>query len=281
MSSQGLSLVGFMDQQQAINYLRSACVYPTLTDAALIAEWQTAKGKLGAPIANAGNPTVQNIPATHTAYTQQLAQAQWLQPLLQGPWVGADFKLVDIDPLLAYQFSIDTTRSNNHCSTLTRPPTLDEMLAICLPLNQVLEPYETYANGQSILIKTKSLNVQPFQRGLIPVANGAFLGMHFGTSLSLSHVVKYNGRYYLHNGFHRALGIRAAGGTYMPCLVRDVVTPEEAGIKPNATFQINLLESGDPPTLGHYTQGRSHTVALRQFERTLHVSWSEYITPAE
>src|SRR5258708_6142220 len=79
----GISMVGFMtDQQQAINHLRTACVPPVDTDAALIAEWQAAQAQLGAPIPNAGNPNIQPFPAAHQAHVQTLVQ-NWTQLGLQ------------------------------------------------------------------------------------------------------------------------------------------------------------------------------------------------------
>lgn len=58
MPTAGLSLVGFMDQQAALNHLTSACVLASITRADVIAEWNAAKGKLGAPIPNAGHPDI-------------------------------------------------------------------------------------------------------------------------------------------------------------------------------------------------------------------------------
>jgi hypothetical protein len=105
--------------------------------------------------------------------------------------------------------------------------------------------------------------------------------MRFGVTLPFASVARYNGKYYLTNGFHRAIGLRQAGATHMPCMVRDVATPEDVGIQPPGTFQLPLLESPDPPTVGHFTQGRAHNVTIRQFARFLHVSWAEYAIPEE
>src|SRR5262245_14507681 len=128
MPTPGLSLVGFLDQQAAITHLRDRCIPADPADAALIAIWQAAKAKLGAAIAGAGQPDIQPIPAPHDQYIQQLVQMPWLQPLLAGPWQGAEFKLVEIDKLLAYQLFVDTDHSANRCAGLSIPPKLEEML---------------------------------------------------------------------------------------------------------------------------------------------------------
>src|SRR5690242_8343951 len=105
MPSAGLSLVGFMDQTQAVNHLTTACMPPNPNQAALIAEWQTAQANLGVPTANAGNPDIQPIPTAHDGYMQQLQATPWVADYL-ATIPGSTFQLVEIDPLLAYQFTV-------------------------------------------------------------------------------------------------------------------------------------------------------------------------------
>lgn len=91
------------------------------------------------------------------------------------------------------------------------------------------------------------------------------------------HVTDFNGRHYLHNGFHRAYSVRKAGATHVPCLIRDVTDPAAAGIRDDGgTFSQLLMESADPPTMEHYTQDRAFPVQLRDVSRIIHLSWSEY-----
>ena len=92
MPTPGLSLVGFMDQQQAINYFRAACIPADPTDVALIAEWNAAKARLGAPVADCGQPDILPIPPADQAYIQQLQQEPWVQQALV-PWPGASFRV--------------------------------------------------------------------------------------------------------------------------------------------------------------------------------------------
>src|SRR5712692_3908179 len=75
MPSNGLSLVGFLtDQQQALNHLKAHCMPGTKTDVELIADWQAAQTQLATTTAKAGNPDVQPIPASYQAHVQQLSQ---------------------------------------------------------------------------------------------------------------------------------------------------------------------------------------------------------------
>jgi hypothetical protein len=279
MPTLATSLVGFMEQQEAINYLRLSCVPPVNSDdASLIAEWQTARAKLGPPMSKAGAPDIEDIPASQANYMAQLATQPWVANALNNSYPGSKFCLVEIEPLLAFQFAIDGTRSRHHCSPFSQPPTLDQLLLTCLPLAPPAEPIQVTQGPQSMLITSRSLNFRSLAQGFL---NTEFVGMYVGLALPLVHVVRFNGRCYLYNGFHRAFGSRLAGATHVPCLFRDVNDAASAAISPPGTFGLPLLESNNPPTMGHYTQGRAHDVNLRIYTRALHVSWAEYAVPAE
>ncbi|HXW29061.1 MAG TPA: hypothetical protein VEK55_06830 [Xanthobacteraceae bacterium] len=279
MPTPGLSLVGFMDQAQAINHLLGVCIPTSPAIPSLIAEWTAAVAKRGPPIANAGNPDIQPIPADGQAYLAQLHQEKWVaDSLAMTP--GATFQMVEIDPLLAYQFTVDNSRSSYHCGKLNPMPPLGDLLMVCLPTAFPNEQINVTQQPSAVMLKTKSLNVRIVQQGFFQAENK--LGIQFGMSLPFVHVVRFNGRCYLHNGFHRIVGVRKKGATHVPCLFRDVSTSQEAGIRDDgATFPLQLLQSADPPTLAHFTQGRAYDVTLKAMTRIVHVTWHEYGIPDE
>lgn len=208
-----------------------------------------------------------------------------MQALRNGVYAGvfADpswtLKLVEIAPLLAFQFSIDVTRSNHHCGHLGQAPSLKELLPIALPLAQVHEPISIFQQQQSVILKSKSLNVQALAQGAL---EPGLLGLRFGVSLPFAHVVRMNGRCYLHNGFHRTFGALQAGATHLPVVFRDVADPAAAGIRTDwNTFPVELLESAHPPTVANFHGGGSASVPLRAMTRILHVSWADYAIPDE
>ena len=118
MPTPGLSLVGFLDQAEAINHLLAACVPQNSAPAALIAEWNSARQRLGAPIPNGGYPNIQPLPAAQQAHAQQVLA----HPIFQDPqWQRASIQLVEIDPILGYQMTIDSNRMNHHANRLSSP----------------------------------------------------------------------------------------------------------------------------------------------------------------
>lgn len=270
MPTPGLALIGFMSRERAMQYLREACLPPDNSDAALEAEWQTAKARLGAPIQNAGIPDIRAIPAAFDPYIADL-QVGWPM-LFQNS--TPEFRLVEAKPLLAFQFHVDGERSNHHCGHFATPPSLQELLETCLPATPTEEHFTVQQQPQSIVLKARSLNIHTQAAGMI---QPGIFGIHIGLSLPFVHVVRYAGKCFLHNGFHRALGAVSAGATHLPCLFRDVATPEEIGLKNDgSTFDATLMQSPDAPTVAHFADARAHAVILKATTRILHVSWAEY-----
>lgn len=278
MPTPGTSLVGFLPQQEAINLLRNSCVVNDPSDAALAAEWAAAAAKLGAPTPNAGNPDIQPVPAGGLAHVAQLVHQPWVMSALHGSLAGATFQMVELKPLLAFQFNVDLARSSHHNGNALSLPVTDELFNMCLPLVPTIENVRSSAQQNSVLLHSKGLNFQTVESGILQKVEGTFVGLRVGTSIPLMHVVRHNGRCFLHNGFHRAVGLARRGVTHAPCIFRDVLDYNTVGIKPGSTFEPPLLESANPPTVAHLADSRAYDVQLKVFTRTLHISWADYIT---
>ena len=253
MPRAGLSLFGYMDQNNALNYLRSWCVPIDDSDVALIAEWHVARAARGNPTPNAGNPDMQPLSTAHP-YVQRVMQSKWAPVFAR--WEGMSFQIVEIDPLLAYQIAVETARLDL-CAGLTQLPAIDELLPICLPLAPQSQEIQVSHTPQSIIVRAKSLNVHTTLTGLI---NSSFLGIEFGPSLPFVSVARYNNRCYLTNGFHRAVGIRSGGATHAIC-IRDVQFVDEIGFRNDrAHLYTKLTRIRGPATLAHFARGRAHAV---------------------
>jgi hypothetical protein len=285
MPTSGLSLVGFMDQTQALNHLKTGCVPGAKTDAQLILDWQAAVANLGATIPNGGNPNIQSIPTAYQSYLQQVSQALSQHPSFgQIISQGATFQLVEIDPLLAFQFHVDTDRSAQHCNALSKPPTTDELMTLALPINPSTDSMFFNIQARSAVITSRSSNLRLFAGGANMNTGLAisWSGIQFGFVPPMVFITRYNRRCYLSNGFHRAYGARLAGATHIPCLFHDVADYHAVGIQDGGmTFTLQLLESGNPPTVCHFTQARAHNVELRKTRRVLYVSWDEHVVADE
>lgn len=280
MATPGLSLLGFLDEPSAATLLRNACVVPDATPEALSAIWREAQAKLGTAIPRAGLPTMEDIPPEGAEHMASLLQQQWVQVALGSDIAGGTFKMVELEPLLAYQLNVDIARSDHHNGSADAPSTT-QLFNMCLPLEKVIENITTVTHANAMLVTSRGLNFRPFAQGAFPTPVGTLIGMHVGVSLPLMHVVRYNGRAYLHNGFHRAVGLGRRGVKMAPCVVRDVTDPGAVGIVPPLTIGLPVLESDNPPTVGHFINDRAIGVQLKILSRTLHISWFDHITAVD
>jgi hypothetical protein len=102
-----LSLVGFHELGRALRYFRALCssgLQPTHVTRPL----ECRKTETRSPIPNAGNPEIQDFPPGNEAYLDTVVQ----NPRYKGTATpGASFKLVAIDPLLAFQVQITPERA--------------------------------------------------------------------------------------------------------------------------------------------------------------------------
>lgn len=282
MSVTGVSLVGFMQEAEAVSYLGNQCVCGTTDPAALAAIWKAARKQLGLGTAtpNAGRPKMSNLPAGAAAHVAKLEAEGWFQNVL-GTIPGKlahDFKLVELAPLLTFQTQVMTAHADGHCAHLSVPPTLDELLALTLPLSMPDEPWQSGGAATSITL-ISGLNARTQAYGPIgenTMMKAKALGILFGPTFPVAHIKIYNGRAYLDNGFHRLVGLIRAGVTEAPLLVVDVGgTPDGLGAHRGGGFGVPFLEAPNPPTLAHYAPGRAYELELRKFRRVTTVTWTD------
>ena len=273
MAAPGLALVAFMNRDLAIHFLSNECAPSNPDPAVLEAEWQSAVASLGPSIPNVGTPAISDIPSDKQGYVAQLvASPDWNEWFVANPTV--EFRMVEAAPLLAFQFSIMDGAASTHGAQLGLAPSLDDLLATCLPLVHVPLPMDVALQASSALIRSRSLNVRPTFSMPQP---GVFL-LQVGSALPFVHVVRYNGRCYLYNGYHRAFAALQSGASEIPCIFREVTTEAELGLNPG-TFDLALLESANPPAMHHYVSGHANPVDLVIKTRTIHLSLTDWIAP--
>ena len=280
MQKEGLSLFGFMEEQIALNYLATRCVLPDKSLATLHQLWEDAKTKLGLPIPNAGYPEIQDIPKNYKSYLQGVVNKNPRYKDTVGN-LSASFKLVEIDPLLSYQFHVELERIVNPFDTSTNTSSMGKLLEICLPqkVDEVPRGYE-FHQDHSVLIKVSDVNIDVLAKGPIggnPDQKLNALGVLYGLKSPLVQVIRYNGRCFLRNGFHRAYILKQAGVSHIPCVLLEGNSAQDIGpIDGQIAFSLELLESQNPPTCVHFSECRAYPVTLKSISRIIHVNWSVY-----
>lgn len=297
MPTDGLTLVGFLtDPQHILGHLRIDCVPPTLksTDADLLAFWRQAQAKIGAPIQSAEPLELRPPSSAAQLYLDNLVEQSWVRARLAETnatqaamaMPPPSFQWIEIDPLLALQLAIDVEAAQRICKGLSNPPTEEELLNLCLPSVQPEEKYFMSPVGQnsnSVIVKIRSHSLMIHHWGIFDGPHGEkAAGVTFRVGLPFIHIVRFKGRCFLHNGFHRAYGASLAGATHIPCIFRDVPNAQAVGIRNDGgTFSEALTMSDNPPRLAHFSQGRASAVRMRLKSRVIHVAWQQYSVPDE
>jgi hypothetical protein len=283
MGTPGVALVGFMTEPFAVSYLAQRCVPADPAPLALSACWQQARAQRGGPTPSAGRPEILPLPPRHAGYLAEVATLpRFAETFAPGGW---DFRLVEIDPLIATQFEIELPRASALCAGLRGIPTEDELLRICLPTRLETIPFETHPHHKALLIRARSVNLEVHASGMVAQdpSRGLYLaGVAFGPSLPLVQVGRFQGRCYLIDGYHRAFALRQVGVTHLPCVFVEATDYGRLGARGGyESFERDLLESADPPTCAHLTPGRAYPVVLHELRRIIHVTWSQYILPVD
>lgn len=279
MPTPGLSMVGFMERSQALDYLVQVCAPPDPSPQALEQAWQDAQARLGPPTANAGQPQIQPIPQQHAGYLTAVQQHPRFPNSLEG--MAWSFQLVEIDPILAFQFHVNTARTDALCGSVTSPPSMDELLTRCLPLQIEDVPFQISVQPNSLLLASPSLNLRAFsfgQVGVDPAQNLLAYGLVVGPAFPLLQVIRFDGRCYLRNGYHRIYGLKKKGALRVPCLFFEATDYKQVGAPGGrATFDKSLLDSANPPTCAHLIDARGYPVHLRNQTRAIHLTWSDHV----
>lgn len=268
MPSPGLALIGFMSKERSRQFFREACLPADAGDFLLDADWQAATNKIGPAAAKAGRPDVQPLPQEQQGYVAELRRA-WPQVTPE-----AHFGLVEIAPLITFQFSVDTDLSAKRAEQLSSPPAIDELMQLCLPQSSPPENLKLQRLENSVLIKSPNQNVRIQGSGII--GPGQF-GIVVGVSLPLVQVVEFEGRWFVFNGVHRLHAAMQAGATHAPAMIKAAKSWAEVGIKKDgSSFDETVIGSANPPTMAHFTPAQAQSVSLRRTTRIITVNWSEY-----
>jgi hypothetical protein len=137
----GLSLLGFMSEQEAQRYLT---MITNVSPGLAYTHWIAARGRLGDPIPRAGFPEVRSIPDEHQTYLARVPKnPRFSTTVGEMPW---SFGLVEIEPLLSHQFHVLIERAEKYRAQRTSVLSLKEALQLCLPLKP--EPLPPLQGGQ-------------------------------------------------------------------------------------------------------------------------------------
>jgi hypothetical protein len=104
-----------------------------------------------------------------------------------------------------------------------------------------------------------------------------FVGLFVGIGSPLIQVAKFEGRYYLKNGYHRVYALRKAGTVHIPCILLEANSEADIGLTEPGFLPMSVLKSNNPPTMGHFTNDRAFPLSLKKTRREITINWSENV----
>lgn len=144
--------------------------------------------------------------------------------------------MVELDRLIVSQRHIVVAYAQGRADDLAARPSAEALFRYCLPGEQRQPPVRVQRltehrylfSSPSTDLRTHAprlLSPDCVSGGTGPVAG--IVGLIVGYGSNFLSAIRVGERMLLHNGYHRAWSLRAAGITHAPCIVQKVTGPEE------------------------------------------------------
>jgi len=274
MPTAGLSLFGFYTPDIAAQYLTNVCRTEDTSPQALNEAWVAARQKLGGRVGKPGAPAMLPLPANCNAYLAKL-YASPLMARFQADFGQCGVNLVEIRPILSIQPHVE--RQQCAGSHALKDATPLQLLERCLPLDGGAGEvkWEQERTGRGLLIRHPDFNLQTFGGAGVNTPEGALVaGPIIGVGAPWTQAMEIDGRVFLRNGYHRAVGLMEAGHTHLPCLTFKGHR-SQMGVDP--AFSADVMEGTNPATVGHFDVKKATEIQLRKGTKVISISWTEFL----
>lgn len=190
--------------------------------------------------------------------------------------------MVDLGEVLAFQKVIMLDRRDPRLETV-EPGDLQQLFDICMPSGRVEEDldgtYDKDGRGLTITSPNPNLRLGPVQTIEFPPGSGnRIIGCAVLFGSPFMHVVEYQGRYVLKDGYHRAFALLARGIRKVPVILQAART--FADIHRGGTTLIaaeHLLGPRPPRLLDFHDPDVSTTVRQRVFRKVARLRAEEFV----
>jgi len=178
--------------------------------------------------------------------------------------------MVELDKLVVYQMHVTRNFVEEGVAALGSSPTPRAVFDRCLPLAAPAAPVRIQKlDSRRYLFSSPSADLRFHDPALLspavcaahpsfgPVAG--LLGLPVGFGCNFLNVIRVGNRHLLHNGYHRACALRAAGVTHAPCVIQTATRADEiraitaTRVADDPSF---YFESARPPLLKDFFDPR-------------------------
>jgi hypothetical protein len=226
------------------------------------------------------------LPAAMRPLADELAAL----PSFRNTWdcLPVSFGMVELDRLVLYQRHVTLPFVEALAARLTPPPDAEGLFRFCQPLERSDPPISVrrldeerylFASESTDFRFHKAVLLRPEQivgfESFGPI--GAVVGLVVGFGSNFLSVIRSDGRMLLHNGYHRAYALRAAGFTHAPAVIQTVTRLDELALvaahrvvdEPGFYFAAKR-----PPLLKDFFDPQlSKVLPVRRRERLIEVSF--------
>ena len=249
-------LVGWMNDIEAANFLLGRQQIPT-DDLTQIQ--QIIKGSRAAVEARSTWKPINPM----REMDQTTADAIKARPDIQAAFAPLQWSpaMVDLREVLSYQQIINHDGLETRVSSIT--DNLEELLNFCLPINEPLSQLGAFvdADQKGYTISSLNPNLRIFQGvmhdtelppgpGLPPIRVKA-VSFFIGLGTSYLQVGQYKNRYFIRDGYHRAVGLLKKGINIVPCILIEARNTDELGLK-QGMFSYEVIYGEHPPRLSDF-----------------------------
>jgi hypothetical protein len=218
---------------------------------------------------------IRPLPRDLASYAARLQQNPQAQQYFSEGWQPA---LVDLPRVCAFQQHVYADHARERVAEVNVRD-LRALAEVTLPLgpaDPVTFQFDRRRQQFVTSIAGPNLQIVGAFGGLAPgmPAGTVHLGFQLRMVTSFMQVGAVQGRCFLRDGYHRALGLVARGVRYVPCFVRDNMTMSDL-IAPGA-LEYEAIMGGRPPVIGDYWDDEvSISVQLPEPRRVISVQAAE------
>jgi len=281
--SKGRVLLGFMEETEALGFLKTHCVAEGATDDELLRKWRSARTAVENLAKTELSCEVLGLDTVHEPYLDALTKTpQFVEAVGQMTW---SVKLVEIDKLICFQKYVATEYKG------TKPEgkafsDIVNLVDFCLPRDPIARPvgktyndaersYTLFSQGQDHRI------IAPYET-VDPTAKRRLIGFVTGWGSRLVLVAKFKDRFFLKNGYHRVYELKKNHVKHVPCVLVEATNFVDTGAAKQGFFPQDLLMSERPPQFVHFfSDAVAPSVQLRQITKVIRVRAEEFPVFAE
>lgn len=263
-------LAGFMSQHEAQGFAGSFPLDPR----SFLEEWDKRTEKRATLPTGYTAPRIEAMPLTTIEHTVKLSA----NPAFQQVYGNAEFAMVELGKLIAFQHWMDTDVSDSvHGEGAKSRPRDEEVLVKCLPPDLIPPTRMRWQHSGQGQIMVFSLNNTLSFHG--PQFNPQTSEIRFGVSpgFNLMLVREHGGRYVLANGYHRAWWLRSCGVEMVPVVLKHV---QRNDMSSPGMVSVDQIFSDRPPLFDDFLDETvAMTVDVRSMMRVVKISAEVLVVP--